>query len=773
MIRKFLAVFLSVGMFATSISAQDFGLSAEKIGSFIDKQIEKQDPLRDISITFEKIELPEYQYEPAVVDGTYRRNPVREIVENSDNLPMGSKYYITSHLEEIDADYTKSHEWLKQAIQNTSNNRELEYKLVIKHLQGDFKYISQNKIAQILATNEFSDHETQNISDLLLKSFNHEEFGYPNPDDVGRNVFYSSALMSNTNAEGIDNVINAVFDVLENSGLDSKLEAIQALMIAEFSDDKKPEIAARVENLISEYDDLQYEKNQSFIQELGLFDIDYTTNQRQAEFFMVWNLDKALTKVDWLIMGQSWEKKPGENQVEGAGFFGEDDAMQYSDSGLKHYILKYLVMTFVKNASQSETNNFIEEHVSISKTSSGKYKFNHYVLTAWYGLEALNVVSQEDLSLIKSSMKAKLKKNLKLVLGIQKYQYITNECWFKFGLAFLVEDILIEGVLFPLIGIVRINAGFRAIGKYTFKISKWIVGPKLITKWQANKVFTRAVRQNSKKPVEILASAQEIVAKIKNEAHIFNYGKPFVDNFNMYQKNALKSGKVVTKVGKTRALNSYFRDFAKAKTVRAGQYRVPYQTKEMFEKFLKCANKLGLTFNVAEKNMLDIIGRNLVEMNAKTKGMYSVSAKLITGATVATPIAIIASRKYAKNNEQLTNEAKPADTTSFQTNDGKYKQFEIDPATLAYLKAIEKEEDNRTFQEKVEYGIDVVIAVVPPLLTDLFDTKAYEMMDGIERGVDGIRNNEEIHQLINGYKADETEEKSHPITEILDNYLGR
>lgn len=702
-VNKILAVFLSVGMFMSNISAQNVDYVMDKklkqsIDTFIAEQENKMPELDDITVEVETYKLPEYQNEPVVSESTYIHNPVKYIAENSDSLPTDSDYYITSHANEISDDYKKAHAWLTNAIATTSTNRELEYKLVIKHLQDEFKYVSSNKIAEILATNKLNAKETRNISNLLLEKFNHEEFAYPSPDDVGKNVFYISALMSNPNAQGIDGVINAIFDVLYFGNLDSKLEAVQSLMLAEFGDDKKTEIAARVKKAMVVYNRLQYEKNQSFLQELGLSNTSYTTNQRQAHFFLVWNLDKALTKIDWLVMGQTWEKKPGENQVDGAGWYGEDDSMQYSESGLKHYILKYLVMTFVKNSSQSEINDFIDEYISVRKLGDNLYEFNHYILTAWYGLEALNVFSEEDLDIIKDSMKEKLKSNLKLVIGTREYNYIARECWAKFGVTFLIEDIIIEGLLFPVIGIIRINKGFRAIGKLTFRIGQKIMGPKLMKVWHTNKIFRRAARQNkwgSNKIKQIEVSVQQITDFIKKQGHAFNYAKPFSNNFNAFKGYGIvKSTK--NKMFLTRALNSFWRDVAKVKTIRAGKYRVPYQTKELFDTFLKTADELGLKFNVAEQNMIDIIAREHAEMATKKLGTYAIATRAVwVPAVLSTPI----------------------------------------------------------------------------LLLELFDTRPYEVIENLEEGLDGVRNNEDFKIFIEGLDEEEIEETE--ITDILDNYLEK
>ncbi len=744
MMRKILAVSLSVGMFVANISAQDMGYVMDKklknsIDTFVSEQTKKQDPLEDITIEIETFKLPEYQYEPAVSESTYRHNPIKYAVENSDNLSMSNDIYIRSHLDEIDKDYDKSHEWLTKAIEKTSNNRELEYALVVKHLRGEFKYVNQNRIAKILATNKFSAIEVDYILSILSYKFDQNNFGYPDPEKTTQHVFYMSSLLSNPVAEGIDSVIDVMFDILEFGTLTSRLEAVQALMLAEFREDKdvglnserQRRVATKVKSLISEYDNLRYEKDQSILQELGFSNIDYTTNQRQAYFFLVWSLDKVLTKVDWFIFGHIWEKKPGENQVAGAGLFGEDDAMQYSENGLKHYTLKYLVMTFVKNASHSETKSLIKEYMSITQglkktkkhllldnemknlwsrkehVSSSEYHhtFDHYVLTAWYALEALNVFSTEALAVHQALMKKQLKENLKKVLGEWNYSDISRICWSKLGIGFLVEDIIAEGFLFPVVGIIRINKGFRAVGKFTFKIGKWI-NPKFMKIWHTNKIFRRAARQNkwaSNKAVKVLASSKEIVAKVLNEAHIYTYGKPFVDNFNMYQEAALKVRKVGNAkkglIGRVRALNSYWKHIAKIKTVRVGQYRVPYQSKETFDLFLETTKELGLKFNVAEQNMIDIIAREHAEMATKKLGTYAIATRSV------------------------------------------------------WVSAL---------------------LVSPPVLLEVFDTKPYEAIESIGRGLDGIRNNEETKPFIENYKKEERENKEiNEIDTILENYLDK
>ena len=625
----------------------------EKVNGFVDYQLAKQNFPKDMNVELEGIyklddesDPSQYLPEPYVAqrNSTDVYNAHKEILENSDMLDQDNKYHITANLDNIKVDYENAKQWLQKNIKTTSTNRELEYKIIVEHLQGKFEYVQATKVAEILGTNAFTAQETAVIWKLLKNKFYKFPYGYQNPNDVPMHVSYTGALLSNPYAEGTDRVLQQIFELIDQVPSTIKLDFVQAIMISEFGDSQKKDVAIKVKQLIARYDVLKYGTNQSFLQELGLSETSYTTNQRQAEFFLVWNLDEVLNSVDWLIMGQSWEKKPGEHQAEGAGFFGEKDSMQYSDNGVKHYILKFLVFTYFKNTEGPQRAEFIEEYISIEQTSEEKHDFKHYVVTGWYGLDALNIFAPEDLELYKDSIKTTLKSNLKKVIGKWEYSYIARECWAKFMLMFIAEDILVEGLLLPLIFIIRVNVGCRYLGKLTFATGRKLISKKALAVWYKNKAFRKAIIQNmfsSKKTKEILISAKEISELVAKEARMFNYSKPFANNFNMYgQTIAVGGGRSASKgtfkaggLRAVRGLSSYFRHIAKVKTIRIGQHRVPYETKELFYKFIDSAQELGIKFTPLEQTMLKIVEKEFAEMAVK-KGAYATFVKGSIAVTV-------------------------------------------------------------------------------------------------------------------------------------------
>ncbi|MBT3393363.1 MAG: hypothetical protein HN414_05060, partial [Elusimicrobiaceae bacterium] len=174
--RKILAVLLSIGMFCTNISAQNFVMSntaqqkeMEKVNGFVDYQLAKQNFPKDMNVELEGIyklddesDPSQYLPEPYIAqrNSTDVYNAHKEILENSDMLDQDNKYHITANLDNIKVDYENAKQWLQKNIKTTSTNRELEYKIIVEHLQGKFEYVQATKVAEILGTNAFTAQET-------------------------------------------------------------------------------------------------------------------------------------------------------------------------------------------------------------------------------------------------------------------------------------------------------------------------------------------------------------------------------------------------------------------------------------------------------------------------------------------------------------------------------------------------------------------------------------------------------------------------------------